>query len=262
MIYGITPYQNSNIPYLTQSKGYRTTNISSVSSFDYKVAQRETKAYLDNYQKMQDEISSLKKDSLAFLDRYNKTLTAMGEASTKLEGNNLKQLLFGKNGTASEKPSDDRIEEATKAVQSMVDTFNTALKTLNDNAGRGVGVTSQIRRMVQPPTSQSSMALVGISIEKDGSLKLDQDKLKTSLKNNTSLAMDIIGGSHGIAQGITRDALTGLRQQPASLINGDLSEMSQKRFDSSLVSMANYSKTGAVNMMNLNSVGVLMNILI
>lgn len=264
MVGGIYGGYNASAMYGMQN--YLSQQASSVNNFDYKAAQKQTQAYIDQYKQSQNTVTQLKKDSANFLDSYQKSLTGMDKAASAVQGQNLEALLYGKagrpaDGTAAT-PTQENVDKTAEAVQKMVDQFNSTLKTMNDNASRGPGVEKQIARMVSLPTSERSMEQVGITVNKDGTLKVDSDKLKTALKENTSVAQDVIGGSFGMARGIQMDAQTGLRQTPSTLIARDLASMKQQQMGDSLSQMGMYSKSGVYNMANLNSVGVLMNMLI
>lgn len=265
MVGGIYGGYNAGKMYGTSS--YLSTKPYAVSNYDYKAAQRETKAQMEQYKKSQGSVTTLKKDTAAFLDEYQSSVKKLGDAANAVKGGELDRLLYGKEGAGST-PSDANIEKTAKAVQALAEQFNSTLTTLAKNAERGPGVTRQIDRMNSSPTAERSMELLGITTAKDGTMQVDMDKLKTALKENTSIARDVIGGSFGIANGISRDSTSGLNQTPISLVANDIAAIKQEQaqtqaqYGSSMEFMSNYSKTGAINMMNLNSVGLLMNMII
>ena len=263
MVGGIYGGYNASAMYGTRS--YLSQQASPANNFDYRAAQKQTQAYIDQYKQAQNTVTQLKKDSASFLDSYQQSLKLLDKTASAVQGQNFDKLLYGSAGRpagADAAPTQENIDKTAEAVQKMADQFNSTLKTMNDNAKRGPGVERQIARMVSSPVSERSMAQVGITVNKDGTLKVDSDKLKTALKENTSVARDVIGGSFGIARGVQMDAQTGLRQAPSTLIARDLASMKQQQMDDSLTQMGMYSKSGAYNMANLNSVGVLMNMLI
>lgn len=264
MVGGIYGSYNASAMYGMQN--YLSQQASSVNNFDYRAAQKQTQAYIDQYKQNQNTVTQLKKDSANFLDSYQQSLKLLDKTANAVQGQNFDTLLYGKTGRpaagTNATPTQENIDQTAAAVQKMADQFNSTLKTMNDNAKRGPGVERQISRMVSSPVSERSMAQVGITVNKDGTLKVDSDKLKTALKENTSVARDVIGGNFGIARGVQMDAQTGLRQTPSTLIARDLASMKQQQMDSSLTQMGMYSKSGAYIMANLNSVGVLMNMLI
>lgn len=259
MVGGISGGYNASAMYGT--KNYLSQKASSVNNFDYKAAQRDTQKLIDQYKDSNKQVQTLKKESANFLDDYRTSMQDLGKAADKVSGGNFDKMLYGKGGTGST-PTQENIDKTAKAVEDLAAQFNNSLKLVNDNANRGQGVGRQISRMVQSPTSEQSMAAMGITTQKDGTLKVDSAKLKTALKDNASLARDVIGGSFGMSQGIKRDSTGGLNQSPASLIGRDIASMKQLQNDSISNVTGIYSKMGAYSNMNLNSVGVLMNIMI
>ncbi|MEG1943716.1 MAG: hypothetical protein RR049_07840 [Angelakisella sp.] len=263
MVGGI--YGSYNAGSMRGIQSYLSQKPASTNNFDYKAAQNEAKALIEKYKQGQGKTTALKKDTAAFLDEYQKSVKSMGDAANAVKGENFDRLLYGTGGKNST-PTDANIEKTAKAIEEMTKQFNSTLATLNKNTDRGAGVSKQIERMVSSPTSERSMELLGITTTKDGSLKVDMDKLKESLKTNTQVARDVIGGSFGVAQGISRDSTNGLNQSPISLVGNDIAAiketqiMGQVQDVNSMAFMSNYSKTGAINMMNLNSIGLLMNI--
>lgn len=145
------------------------------------------------------------------------------------------------------------------AVQELVDAFNSSLTLLNDNAERGVGVLRQMKRMVQPPAAERSLNLVGITIGRDGTLRLDKEAFETALRESPSLTREIISGSSGLAQGIYTDGQQGLRVSSASLLSTQLQQSQLDSLQNPLNTMALYSKSGAFNLLNFYAVGALMN---
>lgn len=166
------------------------------------------------------------------------------------------------------------VEKTTAKVQDLVDSFNSTLKLLNDNSSRGMGVLKQTKRMVSPPASVDSLKLAGITINKDGSLKLNQAEFKDAMNKNPSLIKDIISGSHGLAEGVYSDARAGLQASSASLVSSDLAKAQQQQTgfpqagaqggisDSAreqFAMMSTYNKSGVYNMLNFYAVGSMMN---
>ncbi len=227
--------------------------------FDYKAAQQDAKALIAQYKTDAAQVKTLKTDAAAFLDSYTKGMVEMQSAASKVSGANLDKLLYDKSGNVT----DDTVNNTVKAVQDMVDQYNSNLKLLNDNADRGSGVTKQIARMSDDPAPLSSMKMVGMDVAKDGTLTLDQTKLADALKTSSSgqrqLFADIIGGRSGIAQGVKNDAQAGLNTSAARLIQNDLAEMQNLGQENGFSTLASYSRQGAFGLANMGTVGMLMN---
>lgn len=153
----------------------------------------------------------------------------------------------------------DGRENTADALEKLVNSFNGTLKFLNDNAGRGVGVLRQIRRMVQPPASERSMNLAGVAVNKDGTLTLDRNKLMSALKESPSLVGGIVDN---IAEGVRADARQGMSASSGSLVGGGTGALSNSFSvqDDSLRFINAYNRSGVYNLANYFAVGVLMNI--
>lgn len=141
--------------------------------------------------------------------------------------------------------------KVVSAMKDLVSNYNKTLDFLNSNAGRGTGVVNQIRNMATAPTSEKSMELIGVDVNKDGTLKVDESKLLESLSKDPSLTRDIIGGSFGIAQGAFSDAVKGMGANSLSLINNNMS-VQQNPF-----SFGVYSGNRAFTMNNISALGLM-----
>ena len=78
-------------------------------------------------------------------------------------------------------------EKTVKAVGDLVDAYNSSIKLLNDNYGRGTGVDRQLRNLVNGLGSEKSLEKLGITVNKDATLKFDEDVLKKTMKEDPFL---------------------------------------------------------------------------
>lgn len=163
-----------------------------------------------------------------------------------------------KSGTSTVSVGSDN-SKVISAVEDLVKDYNSSLKLLNDNAERGTGVTRQLKNLLTGISSEKSMDLVGISVNKDGTLALDKTKLETSLNKDPSLTKDIIGGSFGIAQRTFQKASNGLSTTSSSLVNNDIKNARLEAINDPINSMNMFSRSGAYNMMNYSAVGIMLN---
>lgn len=231
--------------------------------FDYKAAQQQAQATVDSFRNNNKQVQLLKEDAADFLKQYTNEMNDLNKTASNLTGGNLDKLLFDKDG----KVTDKTVKDTTDAVQKMVDSYNDSLKMLNKNASRGTGVTNQIGRMADNPTSLEGMKMVGVSVNKDGTLALDKTKMAEALKTETpgqqKLVRDIIGGSSGLAAGVEKDARAGLRTPAGNLINNDLATMQSIKKDDPLRNLAMYSRNGgAFGMNNMMAAGALLNMMV
>ncbi len=176
------------------------------------------------------------------------SITLKGEGSTEIKASN-----------------GEKTGVSTDAVSKLIDSYNSALKFLNDNSGKGVGVLRQMRNMLMTPISERSMKMIGISVGSDGKLSLDKAAFEKALRETPSLTKEL---TDTLASGFRKDAEQGLNIRSGSLLSatnnsrasgGKSSQtaISQSQMDTfQLMSM--YNRTGVYNMSNYYAVGALM----
>lgn len=134
------------------------------------------------------------------------TVSEKGTSREYTSGSNQVSIGYGKfdvtlkkEGSASitTEPDTDKI---TKAMSDLVDSYNEAVKLLNDNADRGSGNIMQLKRLAVALGSRQGMERMGLSINKDGTISLDKEKLTKNLEESPSLTKNLISGSSGFAQ--------------------------------------------------------------
>jgi flagellar hook-associated protein 2 len=104
--------------------------------------------------------------------------------------------------------------KATSALTNLVNTYNsfvgiyqnlTKYDATSGTAGAMIGdatlngINSTLSRLVGGTANGSSLSSLGISLQVDGTLKLDNDKLKTALADGGKQAASLFGGSDGFA---------------------------------------------------------------
>ena len=113
------------------------------------------------------------------------------------------------------------------------------------------------------PASEKSMELIGITVNKDGTLKLDESKLKESLNKDPSLTKDILGGSFGVAQGAFNDAVKGMGANSLSLISNDISSLQgYGSINDPLGNMSFFANSGSWGRNNYSALGLMFDMLV
>lgn len=244
----------------------KTSGISA-SDFDYKAKQAELKQAIADRKENNAKLQALKKDSADFLTTYTNKMTKMGESAKAVQGKNLSEMLGDVSGG---EVSEENMKKTTDAIQSMVDSYNDTLTNLGDNAERGSGVARQLNRMSQSPAADASMKMVGVTRGTDGKLSFDKEKFASAVStaakadarlgstDRMDLLKGIVGGSNGIAAGIRQDSQSGLNTSANSLIGNDLAKMQSQQNPMNMNNI--YSRAGAQGMMNMSTVGLLMNL--
>lgn len=247
---------------------YSTGTVAGYPTTSGKITRAEAEKLVEQYYGSGSSSSgstttqSLKESTSNFLKQYDLSIKTLGNSSDKVRGQNLDKLLYDKEGAVT----DDTVANTVKAVQTMVDDYNSTLKLLNDNVDRGPGVAKQLNQMVRDPAPQKSMEMVGISVNKDGTLSLDNDKLTEALKTENKLQLDlykdIIGGLHGVADGVHVDVLYGSEMSAQSLVGNDLAEIQSSRGNNSYAELFQSIKGSAYALNNQAVTGMLMNMLV
>ena len=174
------------------------------------------------------------------------TLKLKGEGTTEITGSN------------------DAMEGMAEALSSLVDQFNSTLNYLNRTGENRTGVHNQIRRMVQPPVSEKSMSLIGLTSQRDGSYTFDREAFMNQARRSPSLVRGI---AEDFAQGLRSDAQRGMRESSGSLL--DTTDYSAQQYVrqvnteaqmSPVNVLSTYSRNGVFNLMNFYTAGVLKNL--
>lgn len=147
-------------------------------------------------------------------------------------------------------------------VEDLVDKFNKALSVVSSNTDRGSGVKSQLDQMLRGIAPEKTLNLIGITKGTDGSLSLDKDKLLEKLEEDPDFFKDIVSGTRGIAEGAYRIAESAFSRSANSLIGSDLKQVNQASSTDTVNLMNRFARSGAYNLTNFYSVGLLMNMLV
>ena len=191
-----------------------------------------------------------------------------GDTQDFTSNSNKVSLDYGKASMTLKKTGDAKVtvgvddNKIASAVEDLVDKYNKALSVVSANENRGSGVKSQLNRMLNGPAPEKSMELIGITKNANGSLSLNKDTLLEKLKEDPDLTKDIISGSHGFAQGVYRSAESALSRPANALISSDLKQIQQESSMDTLNLMHRFSTSGAYNLNNFYTVGLLMNMLV
>lgn len=270
-ISGAYPYGGFNMYGLG---GTNKSTMMNPAAFDYKAAQRRLQSAFDKVG-ADETVATMKKDTAKFLDTY---ATAMKDVQKTAQAANaaVAGAVSDKSG-ADGAPSAEMTDKAVAAVQSMVDSYNKTQTTLAQNEARGIGVSKSMEALAQAAGNEGSMKLVGITADKNGMLKLDQAELRkglTGTDQQRKLTGDILGGNYGASTRLAQAANTGLTQNPTSLVSSDLQKIKaqQEQQQDTLMAAAGLSggmsgfagmsgRMGAYTMMNMGTVGMLMNMM-
>lgn len=158
--------------------------------------------------------------------------------------------------------ADVDVSKVSTAVSDLVSKYNSSLKLLNDNYDRGTGIDRQLRNLVAGLGSEQSLAKLGITVNKDATLKVDKSVLEKNMKDNPSLTKDLISGTGGIADKAFSKAMAGMGANSGSLINNDLANTRSDSLDNPYNVFSLYSRSGTYSTNNYYAVGMMMNLLV
>lgn len=164
-------------------------------------------------------------------------------------------------GKASIKADVDS-DKIASALSDLVGSYNSSLKLLNDNYDRGTGVDRQLRNLVQGLGSEQSLKQLGITVNKDATLKFDKDTFMKNMDKNPSLTKSILSGPGGIADRAFNKGSAGLNMRSSTLIDGDLAGAQNEYITNPLNAFGSYSRSGAYAMNNYAAVGMMLNYLV
>lgn len=196
------------------------------------------------------------------------TVTQNGITTSHQSGSNDISLDTGKisvtlkkEGSATVNASVDS-NKVVSAMEDFVKNYNKASSLLSDNSDRGSGTLRQMNSMSYILGSKQEQEMMGLSFDKDGTLQLDKTKLTENLKSKPDLTKDLISGSFGLAQRAYNTSVSALTTPVNSLIGNDIADAEYEQASSATNYMNAFSRTGAFNLMNYYSVGLLFNMMV
>ena len=139
--------------------------------------------------------------------------------------------------------------------------YNSVIELLSANSGRGSGVERQLRNMLMGIAPERSLDLIGITTNKDGTLKVNAETLTEKLQKDPSLTRDILSGANGMASRAYGKATSGLEANSVSLINNDLKSAEIDNVTSEYNFMNMFARSGAYNLNNYYALGLMVNYL-
>ena len=205
------------------------------------------------YQEFDHNMSALK-DSAAKVKNFDFNVGENAITKTEVkdqEGN----LVKDKNGeTVTKTTYSKTMQSALDAVKDFVGNYNDSIKFFKDNSA----VSGRVERMASnfgDTTYRSSIyEQIGISVGKDGSLSIDEEKLADTIANNPDKVSRILG----------RDGLAGKAEQHVDIANGQRNNLfpgAKSMLGNQLDAAALYTGSAYINMTNISNIGNLVNMM-
>ena len=205
------------------------------------------------YTEFDSNMSALKKSASALknlkFDVGDDPITK--KAVLDKDGNEVKD----KNGeTVMETTYSKGMQSALDSVKDLVNSYNDSLKFLKDNSA----VSGRVERMASnfgDTTYRSSLyEQVGISVGKDGTLSIDEEKLANSIAENPDKVSRILG----------KDGLADKAIQHVDTANGQRNNLfpsAKSMLGNQLDAVALYTGKSMINMTNISNIGNLINMM-
>lgn len=187
--------------------------------------------------------------SISYIKSYNTSMTDLMDSANSLRTVNSDSIESELSVTS----------KVNSAMEEFVSSYNQAHSLLQDNVDRGSGTSRQLNRLESVLGPEQHQEMLGLSVNKDGSLTLDKEKLETSLNDEPDLTTDLISGSNGLAQRAFSSSVSSLSTPVGSLIGNDLAEYEYENAMSPTNYMSAFSRTGAHNLSNYYTLGLLLN---
>lgn len=143
-------------------------------------------------------------------------------------------------------------EKIAKATEEFINQYNKTLDLLVDNAHRGSGTSKTLNNFQRAPISKDAMETIGITMEENGHLTLDEKKLGSVLNSKPEKVRDILSDNYSIADGVYQDTQRGLSETASKLVSNDLEKAIYSQLHMQPISF-DYGRYGIMNSINNGS---------
>lgn len=231
--------------------------------YGYSVSNRQGQAMVQAFRQSNDRITALGEGTADFLKQYTAGLNDTAKAARAVAENDFAAMARDDAGNVAAKTVDKSVD----AVRGMVDSYNASLQTLRDNAGRGSGVQDVQTRMTGGVQVSTELEEMGLSVNEDGTLALDEERLAETLRtaDDEQLARldELMRGEDGLAGTIRQSAKEALKQPAGRLVENDLAKMQSAQAEDPVRNYAMGQRGGGAYAMNNNAaLGMMMNMLV
>lgn len=154
------------------------------------------------------------------------------------------------------------VDSLASAVDDLVKGYNSVTRLLKDNADRGSGTAARLSSFRRGMADDKTLKALGITHDRDGSLQLDREKLKSALEADFEGTRSLIGGQFGIAQRVSSRAESALSDPVQRVVNRDLESAMKSKEEPSSADfryISNFARSGPYSMSNFYTVGLLLN---
>ena len=148
-------------------------------------------------------------------------------------------------------------------VKDLVKRYNEVTEFLKKNEDRGTGAASHSSSFQRGMADEKTLAVLGISYNKDGQLEVNEETLKTALETDLEGTKSLLGGQFGIARKAADRADNALSTPVQRVVNNDLisamNTRSQEDTAANFRYISNFARSGPYHITNYYAVGLLFN---
>ncbi len=152
------------------------------------------------YDEFDEAMEDLSKSAKAAKEFDFAAVTAKPENSdTEVADAITKTTTTDENGkTTTTTTYSDKMKDALKAVQNLVDDYNSATKFLSDNSSVSNRVSQLAKTFSDSTYRAADYSSIGINVKSDGTLEVDEEKLANTIVNDPNKVSRLVG-SDGLA---------------------------------------------------------------
>lgn len=221
-----------------------------------------------------------------FLLAYQSQLEDLEASAAKLQLSE-KDNVFSKYDEAVKKAQENPSEENTKAVDKALDDivsafkdltskYNSTMSFLSNNQERGSGIQAQMESLKRMMPNEKTLSAMGMGYDKNGKVTFDEKAFRENWEKDPEQIKNLTGGQFGFAERVGNKATAILDSSVDKIIgsdgttaeNGKHSATStdtntttnftkSSTMSDSFMQFANFAKSGAFNLSNYYTVGML-----
>ena len=221
-----------------------------------------------------------------FLLAYQSQLEDLEASAAKLQMSE-KDNVFSKYDEAVKKAQENPSEENTKAVDKALDDivsafkdltskYNSTMSFLSNNQERGSGIQAQMESLKRMMPNEKTLSAMGMGYDKNGKVTFDEKAFRENWEKDPEQIKNLTGGQFGFAERVGNKATASLDSSVDKIIGSDETTSANKKHSAtstdtntttnftksstmsdSFMQFANFAKSGAFNLSNYYTVGML-----
>ncbi len=221
-----------------------------------------------------------------FLLAYQSQLEDLEASAAKLQMS-AKDNVFSKYDAAVKKAQEDPSEANTKAVDTALDNivsafkdltgkYNSTMSFLSNNQERGSGIQAQMESLKRMMPNEKTLAAMGMGYDTNGKVTFDEEAFRENWEKDPEEIKNLTGGQFGFAERVGNKATAILDSSVDKIIGSDgttaangkhsatstdtnttTSFTKSSTMSDSFMQFANFARSGAFNLSNYYTVGML-----